>query len=83
VCSRLLGLAFGRRAQASPIWSWYDSLGLDLLMIQIDGNHVEEEVILVAAISVQRGATSVRSASSTARPHGFDDLTVLNAKSGQ
>ena len=41
-----------------------DLSGLDLLVIQIDGIHMDENLILVAAIGVDaKGATSIRSAS--------------------
>src|SRR5262245_39008119 len=50
-------------------WMACDLSGLDLLVIQIDGIHMDEDLILVAAIGVD-AKISIRSASSRVR-HSF------------
>jgi hypothetical protein len=52
-----------------------DLSGLDLLVIQIDGIHMDEDMILVAAIGSTRRATSIRSASWC--PRGLSDVGGL------
>src|SRR5437868_1205091 len=64
VSRRFVALSAARMKE----WMASDLSGLDLLVIQIDGIHMDEDLILVAAIGVDaKGAISIRSASSRVR----------------
>ena len=55
-------------AERMAEWMASDLSKLDLLAIQIDGLHLEEELILVAAVGIDGEGTSIRWAWSKGRP---------------
>jgi hypothetical protein len=61
-------------------WMASDLSRLDLVAIQIDGIHVKEELLLVAAVGIDAGGRNIRSAWSKAprrmpRPHKPSSIT--------
>ena len=66
-------------------WMASDLSGLDLLVIQIDGIHMDDDLILVAAsVSMQR-ATSIRSASPRVQrkmPRPFKHSSTISSSAG-